>query len=87
MDNKNNVPHSGHYFNDARDFWWNKDFLQLMANRLCLKNIQKILDVGCGQGHWGLILLPFLHADAELIGVEPEKNGVLLLKNAPSNII
>lgn len=64
MNAKKTNPHSKQYFNDTRDFWWNKDFLQLMANRLCLKDVQKVLDVGCGQGHWGLLLLPFLHPAA-----------------------
>ncbi|MBA2650406.1 MAG: class I SAM-dependent methyltransferase [Legionella sp.] len=73
MNKKNNDPHSAHYFNDARDFWWNSDFLQLMANRLCLQDAQTMLDVGCGLGHWGLLLLPFLHPEARLMGVEPEK--------------
>ena len=68
-----NYPHSARYFNEARDFWWNKDFLQLMATRLCLQDVHSILDAGCGQGHWGLLLLPFLHPDARLVGVEPEE--------------
>lgn len=27
------TPHSAEYFGEQRDFWWNHDFLQLMARR------------------------------------------------------
>ena len=33
---------------------------------------QKYIDVGSGQGHWGLTLLPFLDEKATLTGIEPE---------------
>ncbi len=64
--------HSEEYFGDQRDFWWHKDFLQLMAKRLKLDEIKNVLDVGSGQGHWGLTLLPLLSDDCRLTGVEPE---------------
>lgn len=73
---KNNTPHSGHYFGDQRDFWWNYDFLALMAKRWNLKQQRSILDVGCGVGHWGLTLAPFLADDAELQGIDPEPQWV-----------
>jgi hypothetical protein len=40
--------HSADYFNDARDFWWNLDFLKLMAQRWQIQEIGNLLDVGCG---------------------------------------
>lgn len=70
MDNKK--LHSEEYFGDQRDFWWHKDFIQLMANRWELHKVKSILDVGSGQGHWGLTLFPFLHETAVLTGIEPE---------------
>lgn len=73
---KNKKLHSEDYFNDSRDYWWNKDFLSLMAQRLHLDRVQTILDVGSGQGHWGQLLLAFLDSDAQLTGIEPEKEWV-----------
>jgi ubiquinone/menaquinone biosynthesis C-methylase UbiE len=64
--------HSEQYFGDQRDFWWNKDFIQLMAKRWKLHEVKTILDVGSGQGHWGMILYPLLDKNAKLVGIEPE---------------
>jgi len=55
-----------------RDTWWNADFLRLMAERWRLSDVTRALDVGCGVGHWGRTLLPFLPADATLTGVDRE---------------
>jgi ubiquinone/menaquinone biosynthesis C-methylase UbiE len=76
---KSNAPeklHSAEYFGPERDFWWNKDFLGLMAKRLRLKNVRSVLDVGCGVGHWGRTLLPHLHASAQVTGVDRERSWV-----------
>jgi len=64
--------HSEEYFGDQRDFWWHRDFIQLMAKRWHLQKFKTILDVGSGQGHWGLTLFPLLNKDAVLTGIEPE---------------
>jgi SAM-dependent methyltransferase len=58
---------------DWRDTWWSKDFLQLLASRLRLGEVRSVVDVGCGVGHWGRTLLPFLHAEATLVGVDREQ--------------
>lgn len=57
---------------DWRDTWWNADFLALMAQRWRLGDVRRALDVGCGVGHWGRTLLPFMHPDATLDGVDRE---------------
>jgi cyclopropane fatty-acyl-phospholipid synthase-like methyltransferase len=54
------MKHSEAYFGDERDFWWNRDFLELMAKRWDLKSVSSALDVGCGVGHWGQLLSHFL---------------------------
>lgn len=46
------APHSAEYFGDSRDYWWNPDFLRLMAARWRLSAVHEVLDVGCGVGHW-----------------------------------
>lgn len=70
------MPHSGHYFGDQRDLWWNYDFMELMAKRWDLRTVQRVLDVGCGVGHWGFTLAPFLNKDAQVIGIDPEATWV-----------
>ncbi len=69
-------PHSAEYFGDQRDFWWNRDFVELMASRWRLGEAREVLDVGSGIGHWGRVLAPFLHADAKVIGLEREEKWV-----------
>lgn len=69
-------PHSAEYFGDQRDFWWNGDFMALMAERWRLSQARHILDAGCGIGHWGRVLAPFLSPDAVLTGVDREPEWV-----------
>jgi len=69
-------PHSAAYFNPQRDFWWNPDYLQLLAGRLGLGEVRSALDVGAGVGHWGTVLLPLLSADATVVGVERDPRWV-----------
>ncbi len=57
---------------DWRDTWWNADFLELMAKRWRLSEARRVLDVGCGVGHWGRTLLRFLPADATIEGIDHE---------------
>ncbi|WP_437591208.1 class I SAM-dependent methyltransferase [Sorangium sp. So ce1000] len=61
---------------DWRDTWWNRDFLELIARRLRLGEVRAAVDVGCGVGHWGRILLPVLHGEATLVGVDREPSFV-----------
>lgn len=68
--------HSAAYLGEHRDFWWNSDFLELMAKRWDLKNVHSLLDVGCGIGHWGQLLEPFLPKDATVYGVDREQEWV-----------
>lgn len=61
---------------DWRDTWWNRDFVELIARRLRLDEVRAAVDVGCGVGHWGRTLLPVLHGDATLVGVDREPSFV-----------
>jgi 2-polyprenyl-3-methyl-5-hydroxy-6-metoxy-1,4-benzoquinol methylase len=69
-------PHSEAYFGDTRDFWWNRDFLELMVRRWSLKENASILDVGCGVGHWGRALMSVC-TGAHVIGFDREPEWIL----------
>lgn len=69
-------PHSAEYFGEQRDFWWNPDFTALMAERWRLSEARTILDAGCGIGHWGRVLAPFLSPEASLVGVDREPESI-----------
>src|SRR5215213_8899856 len=69
-------PHSAAFFNPQRDFWWNGDYLQLLADRLRLDEVRSALDVGAGIGHWGSLLLPVLAEEADMVGVERDPRWV-----------
>jgi SAM-dependent methyltransferase len=68
----NEKPHSADYFGPQRDFWWNADFLDLMAKRWRLADVRRVLDVGCGAGHWARQVLPRCHPEATLLGIDRE---------------
>ncbi|MHB8873451.1 MAG: class I SAM-dependent methyltransferase [Myxococcaceae bacterium] len=69
-------PHSAEYFGESRDYWWNADFLRLMAERWELRSVRTVLDVGCGIGHWGRVLAKVLPPEARLTGVDREPKWV-----------
>ncbi|MGE0172501.1 MAG: class I SAM-dependent methyltransferase [Oligoflexales bacterium] len=68
--------HSEEYFGESRDFWWNHDFLALMAKRWNLSDARLVLDAGSGVGHWGRALAPHLHDDCKVVGVDQELEWV-----------
>jgi SAM-dependent methyltransferase len=68
----NDRPHSADYFGPQRDFWWNDDFVDLMARRWRLAEVRRVLDVGCGAGHWARQILPRCHPEATLLGIDRE---------------
>ncbi len=69
-------PHSADYFGDTRDYWWNADFLALMAERWQLGSVRFALEVGAGVGHWGRLLLPHLAPEARVVGVDREATWI-----------
>jgi SAM-dependent methyltransferase len=64
--------HSEEYFGPYRDFWWNRDFLELMARRWQLDRYQSLLDVGCGQCHWSRLLTPYLATPANITAIDSD---------------
>ncbi|BGE84238.1 MULTISPECIES: class I SAM-dependent methyltransferase [Methylosinus] len=69
-------PHSSEYFGEERNFFWNADFLDLMAARLALSRVRRAADIGCGVGHWSALLLPRLAHGATLVGVDSEPRHI-----------
>ncbi len=70
--NNSNRPHSEEYFGEYRDHWWNSDYIELLAKRWNIQNVKTVLDVGCGVGHWGRVLLPVLPPNATIHGIDME---------------
>jgi ubiquinone/menaquinone biosynthesis C-methylase UbiE len=62
--------HSAEYFGDTRDYWWNRDYIELIGRRLAFDQVRDVLDVGCGVGHWAQVLASALPADAQVTGVD-----------------
>ena len=65
--------HSEEYFGDYRDYWYNDDFLELMAKRWKLHEIDSLLDVGCGQCHWSRLLSNFIMSGASVTAVDSDE--------------
>lgn len=70
-------PHSAEQFGPQRDFWWHRDFLDLMAARWRLSEAASLADIGCGQGHWSRLLYPYLRSPARLVGIDREPRWVV----------
>ncbi len=69
-------PHSAEQFGPQRDFWWNRDFLDLMAARWRLHEAESLADIGCGLCHWSRLLYPRLRTGARFVGVDREPRWV-----------
>lgn len=69
-------PHSAAHFGEQRDFWWHRDFLDLMASRWRLADASSMADIGCGLGHWSRLLYGYLKAPARLVGVDRESRWI-----------
>lgn len=71
-----NTPHSSDFFGEAREYWWNEDYLALLADRLELHDCQQMADIGCGQGMMALRFAPYLPAGASVWGLDLEKTHI-----------
>jgi SAM-dependent methyltransferase len=76
-------PHSAQFLTDARDLWWNEDYLHLIAARLGLARVRRALDVGSGLGHWTRTLARVLPAGVRITGVEREPAWVVGAQRGP----
>jgi SAM-dependent methyltransferase len=69
-------PHSAAYMGPSRDLFWNLDHIELLGRRFDLARAESVLDVGCGQGHWGRLLDFATATGATTIGVDREAEWV-----------
>lgn len=76
MSDSDSRPHSSAYFGEERDYWWNDDYLDLLARRLRLDRVESLADIGCGIGHWGGLLARYLPAGATTIGIDRDPANV-----------
>jgi ubiquinone/menaquinone biosynthesis C-methylase UbiE len=72
--------HSEAHLVDARDYWWNDDYLGLMAERLDLIQCQSMADIGCGKGMMALKLAGFLSPGAQVFGLDRERRYIKAAK-------
>ncbi|PWT79198.1 MAG: hypothetical protein C5B58_14145 [Acidobacteria bacterium] len=59
-----------------RETWWRKDFLEFIANRCELGRVERMLDVGCGAGHWSRALSQVLPSSLLIAGIDIEQKFV-----------
>jgi len=69
-------PHSIDYFGEERDFWWNEDYLELLAKRFNLAEKNVLVDVGCGYGQMAFLLSEFMKENASVYGFDLEKEHI-----------
>src|SRR5258708_28437662 len=63
-------PHSAEQFGAQRDFWWHRDFLDLMARRWRLGEASSLADIGCGLCHWSRLLYRYFRKPARFAGID-----------------
>mgnify|MGYP006267324815 CR=1 FL=1 len=80
MSNSAPKAHSEDHLVDARDYWWNEDYLGLMAERMDLFQCQRMADIGCGKGMMALKLAGFLPPGAEVFGLDRERKYIKAAK-------
>lgn len=76
MSDETEQRHSAEFFGPERDFWWNRDQLELIATRRGLQDVRSMLDVGAGIGHWTTLLASVLSPDASITGIDREPEWV-----------
>lgn len=79
------TPHSSVVLSaKQRGFWWNPDYLELMAERIDFTQVKSALDVGCGKGAWTWVISSLLSEDAKVVGIDREPQWIESI-NPPSS--
>ncbi len=64
--------HSESHLNDAREYWWNEDYLALLADRLDIIDCESLADIGCGKGMMAFKFAPYLPPGAAVFGIDQD---------------
>ncbi len=78
-----NQAHSQDHLGESREYWWNEDFLELLAKRLSLQDCNHVADIGCGNGIMSLNVANYLPTGASIKGLDFEKRH---LKSAKQKV-
>lgn len=65
--------HSEEFFTEDRSFWFNQDFLDLMAKRWQLNEYSSLLDIGSGLCHWSKLLVPYLGENRKVVALDNDE--------------
>ncbi|QCR20916.1 bifunctional 2-polyprenyl-6-hydroxyphenol methylase/3-demethylubiquinol 3-O-methyltransferase UbiG [Pontibacter sp. SGAir0037] len=68
--------HSEEHLGPARQYWWNEDYLELLAHRLHIGYTQSLVDIGCGKGMMGFKFSKYLPEGATVYGVDFEPDYI-----------
>jgi SAM-dependent methyltransferase len=64
--------HSEEHLGPARDYWWNDDYLELLAHRLHIDYCNTLVDIGCGKGMMGFKFSRYMPVGGKVYGVDFE---------------
>ncbi|MEM9986483.1 MAG: class I SAM-dependent methyltransferase [Bacteroidota bacterium] len=79
-DGNSTKAHSEDQLVEAREYWWNEDYLKLLAERLDLATCDQIADIGCGQGLMSFKLASHLPDGAQVHGLDLERKHIKTAK-------
>ena len=68
--------HSEEHLGPSREYWWNEDYLELLAHRLNLEYCRSLVDIGCGKGMMGFKFSRYLPDGATVYGVDFEADYI-----------
>ncbi|HEY4652592.1 MAG TPA: methyltransferase domain-containing protein [Pontibacter sp.] len=72
MNEQNEKLHSEEHLGPAREYWWNEDYLELLAQRLHIPYCQTLVDIGCGKGMMGFKFSRYMPEGSHVYGVDYE---------------
>lgn len=72
MSEQNEKLHSEEHLGPAREYWWNEDYLELLAKRLYVDYCHTLVDIGCGKGMMGFKFSKYMPDGSQVFGVDYE---------------